>query len=345
MSKRPVVSISDSSDDESAVSQHSVTATQSFRINGRHIALTYAQVPEEWTREWLLEQLRKRGTAFDSYVVAMERHEDGGKHFHVYLRAVNKFDIKNARYYDIGDRHPNIQVCKNHTDWIKYCLKEDSEALKEGVKEGRPTYGDVFAAENITAAISMVQTYWPRDLAINGDRIRSNLELHFRERESANTVPRTRYTLDSFKSVGAAAVIREWFRAHVLERPMGADRSPCLIVIGPTRLAKTSFIRAFHEQHMYFRGQFALDGWIPNAKYIVFDDIEWKFIPHKKELLTNMDQELWLTDKYRGKKSVRTTMPSVILWNKDYLHDDVTEDHAYWDANVQIVEVSSKLYL
>lgn len=328
-----------------------VPPSKPFRANGRHLSITFAQAPEEWSRQGVLAHLSNRLAGVGEYVVAMERHADGGKHFHVYLGATpgKKFDIKNARLLDMGGQHPNISVCADFKAWIKYCKKEDQEFIEStGIAclvEEKKKWSDVFDAPDPEAAGRIVRTSWARDWLINGDKIQSNIESFFRARElgAAGTVRRG-HALESFKSDGSAGLIRDWFAQYVTGRTAAMDRSPCLIIVGPTRVAKTSLVRAFDERHMYFRGHFALDGWDPLAKYMVFDDIPWKFIPNKKELLTNMDQEVWLTDRYRAKKSVRTNMPAVICWNKNYLIQDTEEDQEYWEANTLTIYVDERLY-
>lgn len=95
--------------------------TGSFRLQARHVALTYAQC--DLSKEEVRETLMKRSPTH--MIIAQEHHKDGGLHLHVYLHREKKFDTKNKRYFDIKGFHPNIKKCYNQTGWINYLKKED----------------------------------------------------------------------------------------------------------------------------------------------------------------------------------------------------------------------------
>lgn len=120
-----------------------------------------------------------------------------------------------------------------------------------------------------------------------------------------------------------------------------SERAKCLVLVGPSRMGKTEWARhLFPYSHMYFRNLFNVDKWDTGAQLLIFDDIEWGFIPQKKSLLTHMG-EAEVTDKYRPKQTIHVRMPAVVLLNE--LPDFGTE-WRYWQANTQVVEIDGPLY-
>ncbi len=93
-----------------------------FRLSAKKFALTYPQVPESWTCELVLEYISKFGELV-TYVIGEEEHKDGGKHYHVYARYVDKIDTRNANYFDILSCHGNYQAVKKESAWTAYCMK------------------------------------------------------------------------------------------------------------------------------------------------------------------------------------------------------------------------------
>jgi len=103
------------------------------------VALTYAcpknkdDNPIE-SKEILLEELKKKfkpENMFNGYVIGQEQHENEKKHFHVYLRFEERFQTRNARFFDVLGVHPKVEVAGPR--WINYCAK-DGDILKENVK-------------------------------------------------------------------------------------------------------------------------------------------------------------------------------------------------------------------
>ena len=68
---------------------------------------------------------------------------------------------------------------------------------------------------------------------------------------------------------------------------------------------------------MYLCGQFNLDDWDDNAKYVVLDDFDVKFFPQWKSFL-GCQKCFVLTDKYRKKRTVQWGRPCIWLCNPEY---------------------------
>jgi hypothetical protein len=88
-----------------------------FRLKGKHLFLTYAQIKME--REEVLKVLRRKlePRKIEKYVIATEEHKTGEEHVHVYVRLDRECDIQAARRLDLGEEggevHGNYQSCRS----------------------------------------------------------------------------------------------------------------------------------------------------------------------------------------------------------------------------------------
>ncbi|QCX35045.1 replication-associated protein [Blackfly DNA Virus 13] len=117
------------------------------------------------------------------------------------------------------------------------------------------------------------------------------------------------------------------------------ERAKCLILVGATRLGKTSWARSLGK-HMYWRGMTNFGRWNDEAKFLIFDDIEWKYIPQKKSLLTQMG-DATLTDKYVKKIDVQVKQVAIVLTN---FWNGFDSESDYWEKNTTIVYVTEKMF-
>lgn len=98
--------------------------TGEFRVNAKSFAITYSQAGEHG--------IDSKGELFDHFInlganrilVARERHEDSGHHFHCLVQFSIKRNITRADYFDYSGCHPNVQGCKDTSAWRRYCKKE-----------------------------------------------------------------------------------------------------------------------------------------------------------------------------------------------------------------------------
>lgn len=144
----------DPSDDETSDPEepdHSGSETEEanakqFRFNGKNLGLTYSQCELDMKKlKQAFEQLNKeRKLNIDKMVIGQEQHQNGGRHFHIYLHFAVKRDIRDQRFFDItewengqpGHRwHPNWKKFPNKggavLKWIYYCMK-GGNFIKEG---------------------------------------------------------------------------------------------------------------------------------------------------------------------------------------------------------------------
>lgn len=107
-----------------------------FRIYAKRIFLTYPQLNS--TKDAIKEQLFQALTSYlpFKYCISQEQHKDGNMHFHVFLEATNKFNLKNANTILTLSDNDNIKKSgdyksvKGPTSFVlRYLTKEDKDPL------------------------------------------------------------------------------------------------------------------------------------------------------------------------------------------------------------------------
>lgn len=91
-----------------------------FRINAKSFANTYPQ-SGDLTKEHVNEWYKKKGAI--ECVVALEQHQDGTPHIHVYAKFPFKLNIKSSEHFDIDGHHGNYTACKSKEKWVRYIKK------------------------------------------------------------------------------------------------------------------------------------------------------------------------------------------------------------------------------
>lgn len=64
-------------------------------------------------------------TAIKDFVVAQEKHQDGSKHLHAFLRYESRVLWSSTRW-DLAGYHGNYQVAKSWSNVVAYCTKENN---------------------------------------------------------------------------------------------------------------------------------------------------------------------------------------------------------------------------
>nr|QTE03573.1 MAG: replication-associated protein [Tarsiger cyanurus CRESS-DNA-virus sp.] len=228
---------------------------------------------------------------------------------------------------------------------IAYCCKEDTR-LAEPVKSGEPAVSrkrkgelvdEVYASAAETATSSseylgMIADGDPKGFAKSFCNIKAAANHLFPE----EIFPPYIAPKWCNKAWDIPAALSQWVREELPKQ----DRPKCLVLVGPSRLGKTQWARSL-GRHMYWRGTTNVTKWDSAAKYLIFDDIEWQFIPQKKSLLTCMGAAT-VTDKYKGKKDIMVDKPAIVLCN-EFDIDSIPES-AYWRKNLCIVNVTEPLF-
>lgn len=301
-----------------------------FRINCKHISLTYSQSNLEKNElfSFLKEKFLPAGI-----LLCRESHRDGGHHYHAYLRSHTKFNIRDERAFDHGNEHPNIQPTRNVKQWLDYCRKEDAEPLEEGTLDdasSKRKWAEVAECATKEEFFQTIKEVSYRDFVLGYDKI----QYFANEFYSKQEVYVPRYT--EFQPT--ANMVR-WVNQRLLE-----ERPKSLILCGPSRLGKTQWARSL-GRHIYWPNSSNIDEWDPEAEYLVIDDIDYKFIPCKKGLL-GAQEYVTLTDKYRKKKTLKWGKPCILLCNEDQdpFNFIVTDEKRWLEANTIYSKITMPLF-
>lgn len=148
-----------------------------FRLSAKNLFLTYPQCG--LTKELALEKLQNKSCIdIKDYVIAKEAHEDGTPHLHVYLSLARRCNIINPTALDLIDDgqtfHGNYQASRDPAATIRYCKKDGEFIQSDGIEanDQKLSWGDIASrATDAENYLSMVRTHYPRDAALNWDKL------------------------------------------------------------------------------------------------------------------------------------------------------------------------------
>ncbi|OLY78805.1 Replication-associated protein [Smittium mucronatum] len=92
-----------------------------FRLSAKSFFLMYPNCP--LTKQEVYDELMKKPFEMTKYIIAVESHEAGHPHVHVYLKSKNKLNVKSARYFDIGGYHGDYGTCESASTVSDYVIK------------------------------------------------------------------------------------------------------------------------------------------------------------------------------------------------------------------------------
>lgn len=148
-----------------------------FRLNTKNVFLTYPQC--DITPRELGEHLASlRPTRYIQ--VVRERHQDGNNHLHVLLQWVDKFNLRNERFFDFARHHPNIQAVRSVSDVFDYICKalptnpSDEDEWKQGEISINPKsdkWMKVVQAATEQEVLQAALEASPRDFVLQNDKI------------------------------------------------------------------------------------------------------------------------------------------------------------------------------
>lgn len=109
-------------------------------------------------------------------------------------------------------------------------------------------------------------------------------------------------------------------------------------------MGKTEWARCL-DKHIYWNGFFNLDKFVDDAKYAIFDDIQWDSFKYSYKQWLGAQREFECTDKYRHKKTVYWGKPCILLLNPaEYEVYRANWDANWIEGNCIKVELFDKLY-
>lgn len=184
-------------------------------------------------------------------------------------------------------------------------------------------------ADSYEKFMELCQLHYPRDYVLNHERLEYFGKKHFAAKAVPYVSPFTEFILP-FE-------VQEW-----LDNEFNSEkrRKKSLVLIGPSKLGKTEWARSLGE-HMYFNhlANFKED-WNANAKYIIFDDFEWEFIPNKKGFFGGQ-LNFQISGKYMKVKTVTWGKCCIYLANSFPI---IQKERDWYDENCVFVQINNKFF-
>lgn len=299
----------------------------SFRLDCRHIFLTYPQCDASIQSKEELLQFLQANLNLQSYVVAKEEHKDGGTHYHCYLKLKRKRCFRNERAFDCNGAHPNIQPCRNPAATIAYCKKSGDYLELDGGAEAarrRGRYIDLARGGEPEAAIEAFAEEHPREYVINKPKVEANLRSLGRPSPGTETYP-----IDSFAP------------------PEGFEHNSkrTLILSGPTGTGKTQFAKAIFGGRALFVRHIDKLKELSSHNGIIFDDMCFKHWPRESAIhLVDIEEEAQINVKH-SMVSIPRGMPRIITTNLNFEELFPEDPHGAIARRVQWVNINAPLFI
>lgn len=282
-------------------------------------------------------------------IVGKESHSDGGTHYHVYCQWEEKFRSRNARIFDILGHHPNVAPCRfTPKDLANYAMKDgdivagglnidDIDEHPSGHKGGSDVWSIITNADTEEEFWRLAGDLAPRQLACNFNSLHSFAKWKYKPVEEPYESP---YTEDQY-DLSAYPEIAAWRDTHLRNNDPHV-RGKSLVLWGGTRTGKTEWARCL-GRHAYFCGMWSLDEPTHDVQYAIFDDLvtRWSQFDFLKPWI-GQQKQMWVTDKYRGKRKIEWGKPVIILTQYDP-RDHLDVDQEWLAGNAVIVHVNSSL--
>lgn len=149
------------------------------------------------------------------YIVGRERHTEEGEgtpyHLHVYLEYLRPKRVRDRRFYDIEDFHPNIQSVRNPRACQDYCTKGGDYIANMELATIRRTYGEIIAgARSEEEFLVLLEESYPRDVVLNLERIQKYARHKWAR-------PRDAFTTD-YTGFVVPECLEQWYEENVMPR-------------------------------------------------------------------------------------------------------------------------------
>lgn len=298
------------------------------------------------SREVLLWELRNKIPTPIKWAISKEQHQDGNVHYHVLLAYEPRVDVRDAFFWDINGRHPNIQAARNWKQVLAYVLKDDQEPVIHGF--ARPEEDlDIWTVvreemgnnDNPTRALEVIidrtgtkglKMY--NNIAAFIDRTMRPSAVH----QPVMDWPLSFLLVDVFLDNKIDRFMQDFSAGS---GPRGGRKS--LWLTGASRLGKTMLARSL-GRHWYMNGSWNVDCYDDDADYGVLDDIPWESLQRYYKGIMGLQMDITVTDKYKKKSVIKHGRPVIVITNE--LPVFTVQEHAWLEANVVFHHVTERLY-
>jgi len=179
----------------------------------RYILLTYSQVSTTFDPDKVVDLLSDLGA--ETLIISLEKHEDGGSHYHALGEFAKPFTTRSARKFDVDGHHPNIEKV-GKTPWMAFdYVAKDGEVVggtcerpKESTgrrNESNSDWAEIVACDTEAEFYDALRNLKPGDLV----RCFSNIQRYAAWRWSPKEVAYTARQEEDFNLDGYPG-IEQW---------------------------------------------------------------------------------------------------------------------------------------
>jgi len=246
----------------------------SFQWDTMALYLTYSQcsLPKEEAFSQINEILEWH--EIDQYLIAEEKHENGGDHLHVYLKLKYRLRSRNSRLLDLvgieGEAyHPNVETrLRSAARVMRYCTKDGNFIGNIHVEvKLNPWTQMIETAEkgDMKAARAIARAKLPRESIVCATAISTALTAAVRQ------APRDLSSLSLDHFSGLEDLVWDQSKTLIIQGAAG---------LGKTNLAKLMIPGALFCSHVDTLKSFQ----IGVHTGIIFDDLEFKHLPRSTQI-------------------------------------------------------------
>lgn len=326
--------------------------SRQFRFNAKSCFLTYAGIGHEdrtgYTKEELYAHLNLKCPTATQLIVAWEHHQDGTPHAHCYVTWATRQDVRDARsLFMFKEHYPNIQAVRSPARCMAYVIKDDDYMAKVPV-ELPGQRDDIIITEAIAGGAT------PEEAAVMAVRNSDGKNMRYftqlvsfgRAIKIDNKVKdAVRIYPTDFDLSNLTQEQEDFLNDFVVRLGTRDTRSrdgKSVWLYGPSRMGKTQLARSL-GLHWYMQGMWSLDEYSDEADYGVVDDFDWdRFKTFGYKGLLGLQYELVVTDKYRGKRTIKHGKPLVFVTNDLPVFSPA--EWAWLEVNVEFMYIGNKLY-
>lgn len=222
---------------------------ENFRLSCYRVGLTYSRCDDLKVAD--IETLLLSRHA-DEYEIWKEEHKDGGIHYHCAAeRTRQRFDSRNARFFDVQGFHPNIiSRFRSWRAWREYirkngeCVARYPNVLDPDEKKSEPNAVDLALSGDVDAALRAIR----RDhrYLIHSEQMERTIRRLGRRRNEG------RYSIDEFNE----PIIIPDHRTVIISGDSGLGKTQWALAKWPNASRITNFRRLNGE---YYGGVVIID--------------------------------------------------------------------------------------
>lgn len=267
-----------------------------WRIQYKNIFLTYSQTKLSFS-DLFAHILSLYPVSY--LILAEEKHQDGGQHFHSFVRLESKPDIRDERAFDFEGHHPSIEKAKCAKKAQNYC-KKDGDYEEYGV------LGEVVEDRVGTPEASEYSNRLEYLRACQTAKIPYQYAVEFWKAEHVDHGP----TLESGEEV-IGSLRHPWLETHEY------DRTRALVLYGSAGSGKTTYGKLHVDKPCLWIRH------IDNLKYfdknyhrsILFDDLDFNHWPITSQIaLVDTENETAINRRY-GVTNIPKGFPRIFTCN------------------------------